>query len=101
MFSCFIRESLFQYWSDIIGVALHIFHFQLFVLERGYYQGITKLQLLLLEAKLGLTERSIFFFIFYFNVTCLMINLVIEYIERNDNVVNMPSNQNSLRQNNT
>ena len=71
------------------------------MLERGYYQGITKLQLLLLEAKLGLTERSIFLFIFYFNVTCLMINLVIEYIERNDNVVNMPSNQNSLRQNNT
>lgn len=30
-----------------------------------------------------------------------MINLVIEYIERNDNVVNMPSNQNSLLQNNT
>ena len=30
-----------------------------------------------------------------------MINLVIEYIERNDNFVNMPSNQNSLLQNNT
>ena len=72
MFSCFIRESLFQYWSDIIGVALHIFHFQLFVSERGYYQGITTLQLLLLEAKLGLTERS--FFYFYFLFQCNLFN---------------------------